>query len=343
MRATFLFTLIAALAAVLIQVQDCRADFVLTDKNDANGVTIPTGATASSTYVMETKDNAFGPSVPGSVAGFRFNDNDGSNTLLTAPNGGADLRQGVTQNLAGNEENGYVGTVVGKAWGNAVTLSFDGAYLTNGPGADLYVTAKNVNGSGAAQSTSTQDKSFAVGFRIVSGPNAGWHLYNYAALPSNFQPAEGAGNVLGAIDLSNLKISAGNFLDADLAGIGTTMALGTNIDRVILVNNNAANAHAFGFLGTTAEAPTSFVARRDFDNADLDGDAFTGVDYLTGRYGTRYFNGQDGPQAWFVGLLNTSSVVVPEPGAFLFGGLVCGVIGLGVGGRRLVAKLCDRG
>ena len=35
--------------------------------------------------------------------------------------------------------------------------------------------------------------------------------------------------------------------------------------------------------------------------------------------------------------------IVPEPDAFLFGGLVCGVIGLGVGGRRLVAKLCVRG
>jgi hypothetical protein len=33
-----------------------------------------------------------------------------------------------------------------------------------------------------------------------------------------------------------------------------------------------------------------------------------------------------------------AGVAIPEPTAFLFGGLVCGVIGLGVGARRLLAK-----
>ena len=40
---------------------------------------------------------------------------------------------------------------------------------------------------------------------------------------------------------------------------------------------------------------------------------------------------------------NLGVAAIPEPSAFLFGGLVCGVIGLGIGGRRLIAKLCDRG
>jgi hypothetical protein len=189
-----------------------------------------------------------------------------------------------------------------------------------GPGADLYVTAKDVI-AGAAQAVSTQDKSFAVGFHVVNGTNPGWHLYNYAALPSNFQPAEGAGNVLGAIDLSSLNYSAGLFLDADLAGISGTMPAEILIDKITLVNNNVQNDWAFGFLGTTAEAPTGFVARRDFDNADNDNNGFTGVDYLTSRYGTRYFNGQDGPQAWFVGLINTTSAI-PEASSFLSVGLV---------------------
>lgn len=322
---------------VLLSSSFSYGDFVLTDKNNANPVTIPTGNTASVSYIMETKDNAFAPSVPGNVAGFRFTDTDSSPaSLLTSPNPGADLRQGVSQNLAGNQNNGYVGTVLGKAWGNAITLSFNGMYLTNGPGSDLYVTAKNVDGSGVVQNTSTQDKSFAIGFHMVNGPSPGWHLYNASALVSNFQPPEGAGNVLGAIDLSSLKLAsaAGIYNDgAALDGISTYIPSGVLIDNIVLVNNNAANDHAFGYLGTNAEAPTGFVARRDFDNADGDGNAFTGVDYLTGRYGTRYFNGQDGPQAWFVGLSNIAAV--PEPSAFLFGGLVLSLLGTVYGVRKL--------
>jgi hypothetical protein len=320
---------IAAMPLVVLAITPTLlADFVLTDKNDANGVLIPTGNTASVSYIMETQDAAFGPSAPGATAGFRFTDTDSvPASLLTAPNAGADLRQGTTQNLAGNEENGYVGTVVGKPWGNAVTLSFGDIYLTNGPGVDLYVTAKDVNGSGVVQSTSSQDKSFAVGFHMLNGPSPGWHLYNATALPANFQPPEGAGNVLGAIDLSDLKLSAtpGFFNDgAALDNIATFIPAGTLIDHVVLVNNNAANAHAWGFLGNNSESPTGFVARRDFDNADADGDAFTGVDYLTGRYGTRYFNGQDGPQAWLVGL--TNAVPVPEPASGLLFGLGASVL-----------------
>lgn len=40
--------------------------------------------------------------------------------------------------------------------------------------------------------------------------------------------------------------------------------------------------------------------------------------------------------------ITATFATVPEPGAFLFGGLVCGVIGLAVGGRRLVGKLKGR-
>lgn len=332
----------------LIHVADSRADFVLTDKNDANGVTIPTGYTASSTYIMETDttdNNIRSVQTAGPIAGFRFTDTDSTPaTLLTSPYASPDLRQGTNvlpsppQNLAGNENNGYVGTVVGKTWGNAVTLSFNGFLLTNGPGADLYVTAKDVNGSGVVQSTSSGDKSFAIGFHILNGPLPGWHLYNATALPTNFQPPEGAGNVLGAIDLSSLKLAsaAGIYNDgAPLAGITSFIPAGALIDHVILVNNNAANAHSWGFLGNTSEAPTGFVAARDFDNADLDGNAFTGVDYLTGRYGTRYFNGQDAPQAWFVGLSNITAAAVPEPSAFLFGGVICLVSGIVYVGQKL--------
>lgn len=301
-----------------------QADFMLTDKDNLNPVLIPSGATASSTYILETDyDDAFLPDAdPGPVPGFRFNDNDGSSTLLTSPDSGTDLRQGFTQGLAGNEENGYVGTVVGKGHGNTLTLSLGAEYLTNGPGADLYVTSKNVDGSGTVQAVSTQDKSMAVGFRIVDGPYAGWHLYNPDALPARYQPAEGTPDAnLGAIDLSDLKISAtpGAFGTGDLAGIGDTIPLGTKIDKVILVNDNVANAWAFGYRADTVEAPTGFVARRDFDNADNDGDGFTGVDYLTGRYGDRWYNGQDAPQAWFVGLTNT--MPVPEPASLALVGL----------------------
>lgn len=315
--------LVVAMTCGLCLTSVASASFLLTDKNNANGVTIPTGNTASAAYIMETEyDAAFQPATSGSTAGFRFTDTDSvPNSLLTSPNAGADLRQGVTQDLSGNEDNGYVGTVVGKAWGNSLTLSLGDKFLTNGAGVDLYVTAKNVDGSGVAQTTSTGDKSFAVGFHILNGSNPGWHLYNAAALPTNFQPAEGPGNVLGAIDLSTLPLSAGSFASGDLGGIGTFIADGALIDRVILVNNNAANAWAFGFRGDTVEAPTGFVARRDFDNADNDGDGFTGVDFLTGRYGDRHFNGQDGPQAWFVGLTNTQPI--PEPMTMALLGLGC--------------------
>jgi hypothetical protein len=212
--------------------------------------------------------------------------------------------------------------VLGKPWGDAVTLSFGDKYLTNGPGADLYITAKNVVG-GIVQSTSTGDKSFAVALHIINGPNPGWHEYNASnlvgggALPVNYEPAETGnhtppiGNPLGAIDLSSLKLGAGTFNDGGpLAALTTFIPDGALIDYLVLINNNAANADSWGFLGTTAEAPTGFVARRDFDNADLDGNPYTGKDYLTGRYVTRYTNGQDGPQAWFVGLENTTLVPV---------------------------------
>ncbi len=321
-------TMALSAAMLLAGVAQVRADFILTDKNNANGVTILTGNTATKTYIMETKDNALAPSVPGNVPGFRFTDTDSSPaTLLTSPNAGADLRQGVVQNLSGNAENGYVGTVLGKPWGNAITLSLGNNYLTNGPGPDLYITAKNVDGSGVVQTTSTQDKSFSVAFHMLNGPAPGWHLYNPTALPSNFQPPEGAGNVLGQIDLSNLKLAStpGIYNDGvDLNSIATFIPSGVLIDFITLVNDNAANANAWGFLGNNSEAPTGFVARRDFDNADSDNNPFTGVDYLTGRYGTRYTNGQDGPQAWFVGLENITPT--PEPASIALAGL--GAIGL---------------
>jgi hypothetical protein len=41
--------------------------------------------------------------------------------------------------------------------------------------------------------------------------------------------------------------------------------------------------------------------------------------------------------------LANAATAVPEPGAFLFGGAVCAVIGMGVGGRRLKNKLFARG
>jgi hypothetical protein len=324
--------------------QQLHAAISLTDKGDANGVVIPTGNTATSAYIMETQYNApFLPSVAGTTAGFRFKDTDSSPaTLLTSPNASGDLRQGVTQDLAGNENNGYVGTVVGKAWGNAMTLSLGSMQLVNGLGADLYITIKNVDGSGVVQSTSSTDKSMSVGFHMLNGPSPGWHLYNPGALPINYQPADGFGNVMGAIDLSSLKLSAGNFLDADLSGISTTIPLGTLIDKVILVNSNVQNDWAFGYRGDTIEAPTGFVARRDFDNADNDGDGFTGLDYLTGRYGTRPFNGQDGPQAWFFGMENVvpaAAADVPEPASLI----VWSLLGLTITGagwwrrRRLSA------
>jgi len=341
---------VVAVLVSLVFVVATRADFTLTDKNNANGVTIPTGNTASSTYILETDttNHSTDPTVqtPGPTAGFRFDSTDSTpSTLLTTPLAGADLRQGTNalpqpaQNLAGNENNGYVGTVVGKAWGNAVTLSFNGINLANGPGADLYITTKNLS-SNVAQTTSTTNKTMDVGFHVINGTNPGWHLYSAEALPTNYQPAQGAGNVLGALDLSDLKFSttAGSFSGATLTGLGTFMPASTLIDKIILVNSNDANDWAFGFLGNTSEAPTGFVARRDFDNSDADNNAFTGLDYLTGRYGARDTNGQDGPQAWFVGLTNVQVQAVPEPAAILFGGLVCAGIGIGFGGKKLARR-----
>lgn len=336
MRLTFVFTCLVGGLVNLVGISNTEAAFTLTDKNNANPMTFPTGATATSTYIMETQySQPFQPSTPGSTAGFRFNDTDSTPaTLLTTPNPGADLRQGTSQNLAGNSNNGYVGTVVGKPWGNAVTMTLGNGMLVNGPGADLYITSKNVT-SGVVQTTSTTNKSIDVGFHVVNqGSLNGWHLYNVAALPSNYQPSQGA-NSLGAIDLSNLKFGSGLFTTADLTSLTTTMPAGILIDQIILVNNNSANDWAFGFLGNTSEAPTGFVARRDFDNADADGDGFTGVDYLTSRYGDRDTNGQDGPQAWFVGLNNTV-VATPEPSALLVGLLEFAVVGLIVIGRRFI-------
>jgi hypothetical protein len=254
-------------------------------------------------------------------------------------NASGDFREGYSQSLAGNVNNGYVGTVLGKAWGNAITLSLGNLQLINGPGADLYITIKNLVGN-VVQTTSTTNKSIDVGFHVTNqGSLNGWHLYNVAALPLNFQPAQGSGNVLGALDLSSLKFGSGaNDTNTQLAAL-PNMPAGLQIDKIILVNCNSANDFAFGFLGNTSEAPTGFVARRDFDNADLDGNAATGVDYLTGRYGPRDTNGQDGPQAWFVGLNNTiSTVAVPEPTAFLVGLLEFGCLGLAVAARRLFCR-----
>jgi hypothetical protein len=327
-----------ATAVVIAFAPSARADFVLTDKNNANGVTIPTGNTGTGVYVMETKDNAFLPSVPGNVAGFAFDSQNGSGSLLSTATGG-DNRQGFAQSLAGNAENGYVGTVLGKAWGNAVTVSLGNRYLVNGPGADLYITSKSlspVTSNGVVQNTSSQNKSFDVMLHIVNqGALNGWHLYNVPVLPTNFQPAQGA-NVLGAIDLSSLPLAAGRFDNAvDYTGL-PTIPIGTWIDKVSLINSNSANDFAFGYLGDTSEAPTGFVARRDFDNADGDGNAYTGVDYLTGRYGLRDTNGQDGPQAWFLGTLNVE--VVPETNAFWLGAMVCSLVGLVYGTRVALCR-----
>ncbi len=335
MRRTFVLTLVVATGISFTWVRNAHAAFTLTDKNDSNPMNFTTSA--SDVYVMETKDTQ-PPTAPGNVAGFTFDTQNGSGPMLTN-NASGDFREGYSQSLAGNATNGYVGTVLGKAWGNAITLSLGAMQLVNGPGVDLYVTAKNVVG-GIVQNTSTQDKSFAIGFHVTNGTDPGWHLYNASALPSNFNPPEGS-NVLGAIDLSDLKFSSGNFLDADLAGISTTMPVGTLIDKIILVNNNVQNDWAFGYLGDTSESPTGFVARRDFDNADNDGNAATGVDYLTARYGDRGTNGQDGPQAWFLGLNNTVTSAVPEPGAFLVGLLECGCLGLVVVARRLYCRCVD--
>ena len=321
MRLISLRTALVAAAACLSLPTASRADFVLTNKNDANPATIPSGNTATSVYVMETRDAAFTPTPSQqTVPGFEFDGENGSGAMLVS-NASGDFKQGYSQSLAGNAENGYVGTVLGKPWGNAITLSFS-QFLVNGPGADLYVTAKNLLGV-VAQSTSTQDKSFDIAFHVINqGALNGWHLYAANVLPTNFQPADGPGNVLGAIDLGSLPFGSGN--NVNVTGL-PLMPGGILIDKISLVNSNSANGHAWGFLGNTSEAPTGFVARRDFDNADLDNDAFTGVDYLTGRYGTRSSNGQDGPQAWFVGLSNTA---IPESSSFL----AVGLFGVAVGG-----------
>jgi hypothetical protein len=327
--------LIVASGFSLFWVANSQAAFTLTDKNNANPMTFTTSAT--DVYVMETRDNAFLPSVPGSTQGFTFDTQNGGGPMLTN-NASGDKRQGYSQSLAGNSSNGYIGTVLGKTWGNAITVAFGSTQLVNGPGADLYITAKNIV-AGVVQNISTQDKSFDLAFHVTNqGALNGWHLYGANVLPLNFRPADGPGNVLGAIDLSSLPLATGN--NTSVGSLGT-MPAGTLIDMIALVNSNSANGHAWGFLGNNSEAPTGFVARRDFDNADNDGNAFTGVDYLTGRYGTRSSNGQDGPQAWFLGLNNTVSAAVPEPTAFLVGLLECSCIGLAVAARRLFCRRVD--
>jgi hypothetical protein len=324
-----------AWTALATTVSTARADFVLTDKGNANPVLIPTGNTGTSVYVMETKDNTFLPSAPGTVPGFAFDSQDVSGPLLVNNTGG-DNRQGYAQSLAGNANNGYVGTVTGQTWGNAITVSFGGQVLVNGPGADLYVTSKTLSGnvsSGVAQTTSSQNKSFDLAFHIINqGALNGWHMYAANVLPANFQPAVG-GNVLGAIDLSDLALATG--VNASVVGL-PTIPLGAWIDKVTLINDNSANAWAWGFLGDTSEAPNGFVARRDFDNADGDGNAFTGVDYLTGRYGTRGTNGQNSPQAWFLGLENVETI--PEANAFWLGAVACSIVGLLYGTRDVLRR-----
>src|ERR1041384_5212174 len=89
----------AALAAMLPAM--AMADFTLTDKNNANGVTILTGNTATSTYIMETQYNQpFQPSTAGTTQGFRFDStNSVPATLLTSPTAGTDLPRGTGQKL----------------------------------------------------------------------------------------------------------------------------------------------------------------------------------------------------------------------------------------------------
>ena len=66
--------------------------------------------------------------------------------------------------------------------------------------------------------------------------------------------------MLGAIDLCDLAFAAG--LNPSVAGL-PTIPLGAWVDKVTLINDNSANAWAWGFLGDTSEAPTGFVARRE--------------------------------------------------------------------------------
>ena len=131
----------------------------------------------------------------------------------------------------------------------------------------------------------------------------------------------------------------------------------------------------WAFLGTSATAPTTFLAVFASESTGVNSPDLGGTSLVSGS-STQIVDGDDdvlnytGPtsgQAAFANYLSQignptnwtvfddsgdqsgsydppdAFSVVPEPGAFWFGGLVCGVIGLAVGGRRLIAKLCARG
>jgi len=177
----------------------------------------------------------------------------------------SDHRQAVLRALASNGDNNYVGSVIGKAWEDAVAN-------TRENGADNYIARKNVDARGVVPMTRTSDKSFSVGLRIFSRPQPGWLLYNPAALPAKDQPADGSPtNVRGAIDPSWLPLSTGTFANAQVGGISSFVPSGALLDDVVLVNSNAANAHAWGNLGITAEArPQSWIEKGFMVRAEAD-------------------------------------------------------------------------
>lgn len=180
-----------------------------------------------------------------------------------------------------------------------------------------------------------------------------WTNANAEGYKTNGTPSQ-------SLTLSGILSPGSTFLLSHPSAALPSYAVPAAIQSSLIINFNGNDSFSISPVGTFSTA--SMLDAIGFTNAGNEGadKSYARISTAAGFDTVAGSEAADFPTVWQLftnaavdgaatgtnerlGFSTLAFTAVPEPGAVLFGGLACGVIGLAIGGRRLKNKLFVRG